>query len=65
MMPINAIPPITPPTIAPVLEVLPEEGGDVNGSSEGISGNEVEVTIRIGVTPEGLLDPGGRLDPEG
>ena len=54
------MPPITPPTIAPVLEVLIQGGGDVDRYMGGISGNEVEVAIRIlpgaGATPVGLAE---------
>ena len=55
------MPPITPPTRAPVLEVL-TQGDDVDRYMGGISGNEVEAAIRT--SPEGGRSPVGLAEGE-
>ena len=65
-MPINARPPITPPTIALVSEVLTQEGVDVDVYLEGPFD---EVEVASSKLPEGRVTPVGAAEgprePEG
>jgi hypothetical protein len=63
MMPINAMPPITPPTIAPVSEVLAQEGVNVDVYKEGRFGIEAEVASSK--VPEGRVFPVGPAEGPG
>ena len=62
MMPINAVPQIAAPTIAPVSEVLTQEGVDVDVYLEGPFD---EVEVAISKLSDGRVTPVGRVEDPG